>query len=103
MHKHNVTFLQFDLGLALWWVRDHNAVPLETETQRPGQPAIEPVPDGSSQAPEPEILEKSSFGNIIKLHFHVPVVPEAAIFSTKIQYDGEISGQLDWKLDQDVL
>lgn len=27
VHKHNVTFLQFDLCLALRWVWDHNAVP----------------------------------------------------------------------------
>lgn len=29
VHKHNVTFLQFNLCLALRWVWDHNAVPLE--------------------------------------------------------------------------
>lgn len=51
VHKHNVTFLQFDLGLALRRVWDDSAIPLETKPQRSAQTAVKPVPDGSSLGP----------------------------------------------------
>lgn len=51
---------------------------------------------------EPEILRKNTFGNINKLRYKM-TVPATPTFSTKTHYDGEIFGQLDLRLDGDVL
>lgn len=51
---------------------------------------------------EPEILRKNTFGNISKLCYKM-AVPATPTFSTKTHHDGEIFGQLDRRLDGDVL
>lgn len=56
----------------------------------------------SLPAYESEILRKNTFGSTNKWHYKM-VVSDAPTFSTKTQYDRDISGQLDCSLCGDAL